>query len=335
VILVLQTAGAGSHGRRVLRSHVDAYLEQLRDARQVSPHTHRAYAGDLAQLLAFLEGLDVERAGHVDTLALRAFLASLGTASPATLARKQASLRGFFAWLAEHGAIVSDPTRALRTARRPRRLPHVLDPDAVLALLDAPPGEGALAVRNRAILELLYSSGMRVAECAALSLVDLDLPAGTVALHGKGNKQRLGLVGRPARRVLADWLDRRGVWLRGKRRPDRRALFVNAVDGRRLTARSIARVVKDAALRAGLTHEVSPHTLRHSFATHMLDRGADLRVVQELLGHESLSTTQVYTHVAIGRLREVYERAHPRARGRVARCRARARRAPRRRDAGT
>jgi site-specific recombinase XerD len=168
-------------------------------------------------------------------------------------------------------------------------------------------------VRDRAILELLYSTGMRVEECQRLDLDALDLGGASVRLLGKGRKERLGLLGQPARQAVAAWLPERERLLEQRRRTRIKALFLNARDGGRLTVRSIARLVKHYALAAGLPGDTSPHTLRHSFATHLLDRGADLRVVQELLGHESLSTTQIYTHVSITRLKDVYDATHPRA----------------------
>jgi integrase/recombinase XerC len=292
---------------------LDTWLGSLQNARQASPHTLRAYRGDVGGLLRFAEERGVADARRIDTLLLREFLASLPEPSRATLARKQAALRGFFAWLTSTGRIARDPTTALRSPRRAHRLPRVLDETAVAALLAAPEGDEPLAVRDRALLETLYSTGMRVEECERLELSALDLDGGSVRLLGKGRKERLGLLGAPARRALRAWLPERDHVLQNRRRTRQPALFLNARDAGRLTARSIARIVKRHAIAAGLPSDVSPHTLRHSFATHLLDRGADLRVVQEMLGHESLSTTQVYTHVSIGRLKDVYERTHPRA----------------------
>lgn len=292
---------------------LDEWLASLADGRQASPHTLRAYRGDVAALLDFARAQGVADARRVDTLLLREWLASLPAPSRATLARKQAAARGFFGWLLRAGRIAADPTAPLRTPRRGRHLPSVLDEAAVARLLAAPdPAEGS-GLRDRALLETLYSAGLRVEECSRLDLVDIDLPGGSVHVQGKGRKERLGLLGRPAQDALAAWLPARTALLAARRRLSEPALFVNARDGGRLTVRSILRLVKHYAGLAGLPAETSPHTLRHSFATHLLDRGADLRVVQELLGHESLSTTQVYTHVSIGRLKDVYERAHPRA----------------------
>ena len=211
------------------------------------------------------------------------------------------------------GRIRTNPAAALVTPRKARGLPRGLDEPAIGKLLAAPDASAMPGVRDRAILELLYSTGMRVEECQSLDLADLDLGGGSVRLFGKGRKERLGILGQPARQAVTAWLAARETLLAQRRRTQVQALFVNARDGGRLTVRSIARLVKASALAAGLPADVSPHTLRHSFATHLLDHGADLRVVQELLGHESLSTTQVYTHVSITRLKDVYDATHPRA----------------------
>ncbi len=292
---------------------VDDFLGHLEHAQQASPHTVRAYRGDLRALIDFAAEAGVDDVGGIDTLLLREYLASLGEVSKATLARKQASMRGFFRWLRRMGRIAKDPSAGLRTPRRGRPLPRALDESAVEKLLGAPEGDSFASVRDRAVLELLYSAGLRVSECEGLDLMDLDLEIGSVQVLGKGNKERLGMVGSPARSALEAWLPERARLLTRRRRRSEVALFINARDGRRLTSRSMARMVKASAVRAGLPADISPHVLRHSFATHLLDHGADLRVVQELLGHESLSTTQVYTHVSIGRIKDVYRTAHPRA----------------------
>ncbi len=292
---------------------LDAFLAEFRDSRQASPHTLRAYASDLSALLAFAKEEGVHDPAQIDTLLLRAFLATLQEPSRATLSRKQAALRGFFGWMQRTGRAEKNPAAALRTPRRGRHLPRTLDESQVDALLAAPQEDEAAGLRDRALLELLYSTGMRVAECTGLDLGHVDLSGGSVRLYGKGRKERLGLIGGAACRAVEAWLPLRLQTLRQRRRTKEEALFINLRDGGRLTSRSVARMVKARAAAAGLTEDVSPHTLRHSFATHLLDRGADLRVVQELLGHESLSTTQIYTHVSIRRLKEVYIKAHPRA----------------------
>lgn len=292
---------------------LDAYLTDLANSRQASPHTLRAYRGDLGALLRFSGEQGVSDARQIDTLLLREFLASLAAPSRATLARKQAALRGFFGWMQRTGRIRSNPATALRTPRKSRGLPRGLDEPGIDKLLAAPDSSAMPGVRDRAILELLYSTGMRVEECQRIDLEHLDLDGGSVRLLGKGCKERLGMLGQPARAAVTAWLPAREALLRERRRTQARALFLNARDGGRLTVRSIARLVKHYAVQAGLPDDTSPHTLRHSFATHLLDHGADLRVVQELLGHESLSTTQIYTHVSIARLKDVYDATHPRA----------------------
>ena len=290
------------------------WLAGLREGAGASPHTLRAYRGDVAALLAFAATRGVDDPRAIDTLLVREHLVELGEPSRSTLARRQAALRGFFEWMVRTGRMEASPAAGLRTPRRGRRLPRALDESAIARLLAAPEPDGLPGLRDRAVLEVLYSAGLRVEECAGITLDDLDLEGGSVRVTGKGRKQRLGLLGRPAREAVAAWLPERERLLLSFRRAGGRALFVNARDGGPLTTRSIARLVKHYALAAGLPGDTSPHTLRHSFATHLLDRGADLRVVQELLGHESLSTTQVYTHVSIQRLAETYERTHPRAR---------------------
>jgi integrase/recombinase XerC len=291
---------------------LDRWLDSL-GASQASAHTLRAYRSDLSSLLAFASERGCKDARTIDTLLLREWLASLSAPSRATLARKQAAVRGFFGWLVSTGRAARDPSAPLRTPRRAAPLPRVLDEAAIEALLAAPQGELPAALRDRALLEALYSTGMRVEECQHLELAALDLDGGSVRLLGKGRKERLGLLGGAARQALRAWLPARERLLLERRRAGQTALFVNLRDGGGLTTRSIARLVKHYAVLAGLPGDTSPHTLRHSFATHLLDRGADLRTVQELLGHASLSTTQIYTHVSIGRLRDVYRRSHPRA----------------------
>ncbi|GJM20706.1 MAG: tyrosine recombinase XerC [Planctomycetota bacterium] len=292
---------------------VETYLQERRAVEQSSSHTLRAYRGDLRALLDFASEQGVDDPLQVDTLLLREWLASLENPSRATLARKQASLRGFYAWLARTGRQPEDPTVPLRAPRKARPLPKTLDMESIEKLLATPASDEPADVRDRAILELLYSTGLRVAECAGLRLGDLDGRGRSVRVIGKRNKERLGLLGAPAREALEAWWPVRTALLKERRRVPHDAIFLNLRDGGPLTQRSMHRLVVAHARTAGLPPGTSPHTLRHSFATHLLDNGADLRVVQELLGHESLSTTQVYTHVSITRLREIYAKTHPRA----------------------
>ncbi|MCB9897595.1 MAG: tyrosine recombinase XerC [Planctomycetes bacterium] len=298
---------------RATTTLLDEWLAELEHGRQYSPHTIRAYRGDVGTMLAFAATQDVHDPRQVDTLLLREWLAELDAPERTTLARKQAALRGFFGWLRRRGDVERNPAAALRTPRKGRPLPRALDRPKVERLLAAPQGDGRAELRDRALLETLYSSGMRVAECAALDVDDLDLADGSVRVLGKGRKERVTFLGGPCRDALLAWLRERAAVLAEKRKTGEPALFVNFRDGGRLTTRSIERVVSARARQAELPSDVSPHVLRHSFATHMLDGGADLRVVQEMLGHASLSSTQVYTHVSIHRLVDVHRRTHPRA----------------------
>jgi integrase/recombinase XerC len=293
---------------------VDDFLRHLRGARNLSKHTLRAYAGDLGRFTAFLGGEAMVAAGRVDVATLRRYLATLVAANRArsSTARTLACLRTFFAFLERRGVVASNPAALLRNPRKERRLPGVLDEKEVEKLLDAAGGSDFAGRRNRALLETMYAGGLRVSEAIGLDVSDATLDAGLVRVReGKGAKERLAPIGRPAARAIEAWLDerRRLTAVSG-------ALFVNTAGGR-LDVRSARRIVAAAAKTAGLGRRVSPHTLRHSFATHLLDRGCDLRSVQELLGHENVTTTQIYTHVSAGRLRQVYDQAHPRARRRV------------------
>jgi len=280
-----------------------AYLEQVERA---SPHTRRAYLSDLEQLAAFLErrGTDLDAATRDD---LRSFLASrYSTNSAATLARKQASLRAFYEHRVRMGHIADSPARRLVFPKRRISLPNVVSVDDCFALVGAPSARTAAGLRDRAALELLYGAGLRVSELVGLNLADVSAEA--IRVRGKGNKQRMVPLVRKARIALDAYLARRG-----ELKADGPALFVNRRGGR-LTSRSVARQLDKYALLAGTRRHVHPHALRHSFATHLLDMGADLRGIQELLGHASLSTTQRYTHVSAERLLQAYEDAHPRAR---------------------
>jgi integrase/recombinase XerC len=293
-----------------MRASAAAFLRHLERERNASPNTIRAYGEDLAQFTAYLSmELGREpRPEDADHLAIRGFLADLHRRrlSKASAARKLAGLRTFFRYLCREGRLATNPARILATPRRGRRIPSVLDEAQVRALLDMP-GDGLEAVRGRAILELLYATGMRCAELVSLDLGEVDVDARMVRVRGKGGKERVVLFGRLAREALRAWLvERRRL------RPKTDALFLNA-RGSRLTDRSVRALVARRVAQVALERRCSPHTLRHSFATHLLTRGADLRAIQELLGHASLSTTQRYTHVDTRHLVEVYRKAHPRA----------------------
>jgi integrase/recombinase XerC len=293
-----------------MQASVAAFLRHLERERNASPHTIRAYGEDLAQLTDHLRReLGREpRPEDADHLAIRGFLAELhrrGLARSSS-ARTLAGLRTFFRYLCREGRLEANPARLLATPRRDKRIPAVLDEAQVASLL-ALPGDAVSAVRGRAILELLYATGMRCAELVALDAGEVDLDARMVRVLGKGRKERVVLFGRRAQEALRAWLARRS-----QLRPRGDALFLNARGGR-LTDRSVRALVARRVEQTALARKCSPHTLRHSFATHLLTRGADLRAIQELLGHASLSTTQRYTHVDTRHLLEVYKKAHPRA----------------------
>lgn len=283
------------------------WLDHLRAERAASTHTLRAYRGDLGRLAAFLEARGM-RLRDADLATLRAFLAAPSPSrrrlAPASQARRVAAIRSFFAWMKAHGRLPQDPARRLQVPRVPRKSPRFLDVDEAAAVVEEPAQEGRAWLRNRALLELLYGAGLRVGEASGLPLEAIDLDARLVRVRGKGRKERIVPFGPPAAEALAAWLDARG--------PQPGALFLN-LRGGPLSSRAMWTIVRQAALQHGL-HQVHPHALRHSAATHMLGAGADLRAIQEQLGHESLSTTQRYTHVDAAWLLSVYRQAHPRAR---------------------
>lgn len=292
---------------------VEAFLHHQQTARHLSPHTLRAYTGDLVELVDTLEAAGPVAVRDVDVVALRRHLATLAGKGlhVRSVARKVSAIRAFFRWLAAEGRVDVDPAAALKVAKRGRPLPRFLTRAQVEALLLAPKADTWAGRRDRAILEVLYSTGARVAEASALDLGDLDVAEGTALLRGKGRKERLAGLGRPALAALSSYLD---ATERLRRRRHRTAVFLNKTGGR-LTVRGIARVLDQHARAAGLPAGTSPHVLRHSFATHLLEAGANLREVQEMLGHASLASTQVYTHLTLEALKKVYDAAHPRARG--------------------
>jgi integrase/recombinase XerD len=300
----------------------ERFLEGL-TARDASPHTRRAYATVVGAYLAWLgeRGIDWRRPARAD---LRTYLARLGDGvSRSSVGQRLAALRSFYRFTTRNGWTEGDPWGAIATPRMPRRLPRVLEIQEVERLLDAinqPPGVtplvAALALRDRAIVETAYAAGLRISELAAASIGAVDLRRGEIRVLGKGRKERIGLLGRPARAALEAYLAGGRPVLAARATGGSEVgpeVFLNH-RGRPLGVRGLRLRLDGLRARAGLPLGVSPHTLRHSFATHLLDGGADLRVVQELLGHESLATTQIYTHVSPSRLRAAYEAAHPRAR---------------------
>jgi integrase/recombinase XerC len=302
-----------------MKTSIEDFIESLTAEKGFSPNTCRAYRNDLEQFLAFVgdpgKGVAKEEeeinVRDVDDIVIRSYLAFLYEKNQkSTIARKLSALRSFFRFLVKRGAIDTNPAESVLTPKRGKAVPRYLPVDEIFRLLDGVKGESLLAVRNRAILETLYSTGVRVAELAGMDVGDVDFDKGFVRVIGKGNKERLTPVGKKALACIRAYLDKRGKakesGINGSE-----PLLLNSRGGR-LSTRSIARLLEKVVRQLGLIHPVSPHGLRHTFATHMLDAGADLRVVQELLGHASLTTTQRYTHVSIDRLMEVYDKAHPR-----------------------
>lgn len=289
--------------------------QHLRDERVLADHSVAAYLRDARQLAGFCDGFGIVDPDEVEPLVLRRWLAQLAEAgyARASLARKVAAARSLFGLLARRGLVATDPTLALATPKTGRRLPKALTAEQVAGLLDSCETGTPLGQRDRALLELLYGSGARVAEAVGLDVDAIDLAAGTVLVHGKGGKQRLVPLGEPACVALERWLsDGRGrVLAAAGGRGDVAAAFLGARGGR-LSPRAARALLSRRAAALGLT-AVTPHTLRHSYATHLLEGGADLRSVQELLGHASLATTQIYTHVSREHLRSSYDHAHPRA----------------------
>ena len=293
------------------------YLRQLANEGRKSAATLRAYGGDLRDFAAWLaaNGRAVEQTGRFE---LRRYLVELEQQGlvASSVQRKLASLRGLFGWLQQQGRIGKDPAKLLKGPRAIKRVPRFLTTAEVDALLGQPFDDTAFSRRDQALLETLYSTGCRVSEVAGMALADLDLDEGIVRVLGKGRKQRIALLGKPACAAIAAWLPHRRELVRASRRSDPGSVWVNRY-GRPLSARWVFATVVARAQQAGLQTSLTPHGLRHSFATHLLDRGADLRTVQELLGHARLVTTEIYTHVSIGRLRDVYDKAHPLGRERA------------------
>ncbi len=300
-----------------MTNEIGNFLDYLHYERNVSPNTITAYRDDLESFTAFLcndyftmarDQLDLRR---VDHLAVRSYLAHLSRRklSRSSMARHLSALRTFFKWLVREGVVEANPARAVATPRREKHLPAVMQPSDVALLLEQPDTSVTLGIRDAAWMELLYASGLRISELVGIDIDDLELRGRLVKVHGKGSKERIVPFGSKAEAALRAYLAVRGELSSDA---EEEALFVNYRGGR-ITARSVRRLfdgyLRKAALRAG----ISPHTMRHSFATHLLNAGADLRAIQELLGHASLSTTQKYTHLNDWQLIAVYKKAHPRA----------------------
>ena len=295
-----------------MEDYIDQFLTYLEVERNYSRNTVANYRVDLLDFKKFLIRLNDSQPsiGEIDHLAIRGYLGDLQERqlSRSTVLRKLSTIRSFFRYLARRGYLDTDPTSALATPKVRRKLPEFLELSEVEALLSAPDTKTIVGLRDQAILELLYSTGMRVGELLALNLPDMDRQSALVKVRGKGKKERILPVGRTAMTALDNYLARRYEL---SSRPSQ-AVFLSQ-RGNRPDAKSIRRRIEKYARDAGIKKKITPHTLRHTFATHMLNAGADLRSVQELLGHASLSTTQIYTHVTADRLKQVYEKAHPRA----------------------
>jgi integrase/recombinase XerC len=288
-----------------------AYLHHLRVERRGSAHTVRSYERDLGIYSRYLrenfgEAADPAGAGPVRLRRYSAWLSGQGY-SASTVARRLACLRSYFRFLRRTGVVASDPSAGLRNPKQPRRLPRLLRVDEIIRLLDAIPGDTPASARDRAMLETLYGGGLRVSELVGLNVDDLDFDQELVKVRGKGRRERLCPIGEMALHWLKHYIP-----LRNPEFAHEKGMFLNQ-RGSRLSSRSVGRLLEAHLLNAGLVNAASPHTLRHSFATHLLDRGADLRSVQELLGHRKLTSTQIYTHVTQERLLDMYHQAHPRA----------------------
>ena len=298
-----------------MNHYADKFLTYLKVEKNYSKHTLVNYAHDLKNFYAFLGNV---RLADADIFVLRKYLALLKekSLSKRTVARHMAALRTFFRFLIREGYLKKNPMSALRTPKFEKKLPMVLDENEVSRLMEAP-GDDLSGRRDRAILETLYSTGMRVSEVVQLNCEGVDFIGGVARVLGKGSKERVCPIGDRALRCIRHYLELRvRVKEGGKKKSGDRALFLNHSpnrSGSRLTDRSVRRIVDRYIEQTCRRENISPHTLRHSFATHLLNRGADLRSVQELLGHEHLSTTQIYTHVSTQRLKEAYDKAHPRA----------------------
>lgn len=340
-------SAAGEHGGAMITLPiVERFAAYLLDERHFSQYTARCYGADLRQYVEHLAAaLKIEPQAEAETAALeartagspatpgtltasiceanpdsiRGFLAHLGAFnySAATMARKIATLRSFYKWAARRNLSAGNPMTAIRTPRQSKRLPKAITIEQIERLLSTPSESDVLGVRDRAMLETLYSTGIRVSELVGMNIEDVDDPGEALRIRGKGKKERIVPLGKHAMNALRKYIQMlqadtkfAAVW--GPNGTHAGPLFVNK-HGKRLSSRSVRRKLDKYLKNAGLDPDISPHTLRHSFATHLLENGADLRSVQELLGHQSLSTTQIYTHLTTQRLKDAYDQAHPRA----------------------
>ncbi|MFH2137904.1 MAG: tyrosine recombinase XerC [Candidatus Omnitrophota bacterium] len=290
-----------------MERYIDKFLSYLKVEKDSSIHTVINYSVDLKDFASFIQDKDIN---DIDVLDVRKFLVSLRQKNfkKVSIARKMACLRSFFKFLCREGHCKSNPMVGLVGPKLDKKLPIFLGEDDVSKLLDTPVEKDLPGLRDKAILETLYSTGIRVSELVGLNIENVDFIGGVIKVFGKGRKERLAPIGDKALRAIKNYIDKRN-----KAAPSSgRALFLNK-DKKRLTDRSIRNIVEKYIKVASLRNDISPHSLRHSFATHLLNRGADLRAVQELLGHANLSTTQIYTHLSTEKLKNVYEKTHPRA----------------------
>ena len=291
------------------------FIAKLEHEKGFSEHTLRAYHKDLLQFDVFLKAEKCRSLESINHLLLRKFLAVLRSKnySKTTIARKLASIRSFFKFLIQKGELVSNPFEMLRTPKQGKKLPHFLSINEVDVLLKTPDCSNVMGMRDMAILETLYSTGIRVSELVGLDENNIDFFGGMIKVQGKGKKERLVPIGSHAIKAINEYIDSKSKSKENDQKQVSRSgpLFLNKFGGR-LTARSVARSLDKYLKMSGVNLLTSPHTFRHSFATHLLDKGADLRAVQELLGHSNLSTTQIYTHITTERLKSVYDKAHPR-----------------------
>ncbi|KJJ84306.1 tyrosine recombinase XerD [Candidatus Omnitrophus magneticus] len=286
---------------------VKKFMGYLEIEKNSSGHTLRAYGKDLSEFFLFLNGRQLKEITNID---IRSFLVELRTRGVCkrTIARKIASLRSFLKFLVREKFLDTSPADSVFSPKLDKKFPKVLDKEGALKLLLSPDERDLMKVRDRAVMEMFYSTGMRISEVSGLDMDKVDLISGAVKVRGKGKKERLTILGNPALTMLLQYLRLKKEAGHG----DSRAVFLNK-NGARISARSVHRLIIKYATRSEAGQGISPHSLRHSFATHMLDNGADLRTVQELLGHKNLSTTQIYTHMTQRRMRDIYNKAHPRA----------------------
>ncbi len=291
----------------MLERYIQKFINYLNVEKNASQYTATNYQIDLKEFDNSLKEKPLENISHTD---VRLFLARMKEKkfSKRTVARKMACLRSFFRFLCREGYVKTNPASGLQTPKLDKRLPIFLDADQVVKLIESPDTADVYGLRDRAMLETLYSSGLRVSELVGLNRENVDFIGGVLKVYGKGKKERLAPIGDKAVRAMRKYLEKLNV----VKLKEKKAVFVNK-SGRRISDRAVRRVVEKYIRKTSLNEKVSPHSLRHSFATHLLDRGADLRSVQELLGHANLSTTQIYTHVTAERLKTIYDKVHPRA----------------------